>query len=110
MWPVRPSVRLPWGSVRTTRSSRLVALKERQSKAAAGNRQRLSPGEREQQILDEAISFFAEVGLSGQTRELAQRLGVTQPLIYRYFPTKQDLIERVFEEVLSVAGARNGRV
>lgn len=77
----------------------MVALKEKQSKAAAGNRQRLSPGEREQQILDGAISFFAEVGLSGQTRELAQRLGVTQPLIYRYFPTKQDLIERVFEEV-----------
>ena len=39
------------------------------------------------------------MGLSGQTRELAQRLGVTQPLIYRYFPTKQDLIDRVYEEV-----------
>lgn len=50
-------------------------------------------------IVDGAISFFAEVGLGGQTRELAQRLGVTQPLIYRYFPTKQDLIDRVYEEV-----------
>ena len=37
--------------------------------------------------------------MGGQTRELAQRLGVTQPLIYRYFPTKQDLIDRVYEEV-----------
>jgi len=62
-------------------------------------RQRLSPQERERQIVDGAIAFFAEVGLSGQTRELAQRLGVTQPLIYRYFPTKQDLIDRVYEEV-----------
>lgn len=77
----------------------MVALKEKRGKAAAGARQRLSPAEREHQILDGAIAFFAEVGLSGQTRELAQRLGVTQPLIYRYFPTKQDLIERVFEEV-----------
>lgn len=62
-------------------------------------RQRLSPEERERQIVDGAIAYFAEVGLSGQTRELAQRLGVTQPLIYRYFPTKQDLIDRVYEEV-----------
>ena len=62
-------------------------------------RQRLSPEARERQIIDGAIAFFAEVGLSGQTRELAQRLGVTQPLIYRYFPTKQDLIDRVYEEV-----------
>ncbi len=45
------------------------------------------------------MRFFAEVGFSGQTRELAQRLGITQPLLYRYFPTKQDLIERVFKEV-----------
>ncbi len=62
-------------------------------------RQRLSPEERERQIVDGAIAYFAEVGLSGQTRELAQRLGVTQPLIYRYFPKKQDLIDRVYEEV-----------
>jgi AcrR family transcriptional regulator len=39
------------------------------------------------------------VGFAGQTRELAQRAGITQPLLYRYFPTKQDLIERVFREV-----------
>lgn len=62
-------------------------------------RRRLTPAERERQIIDGAIAYFAEAGLSGQTRELAQRLGITQPLIYRYFPTKQDLIERVFEEV-----------
>jgi AcrR family transcriptional regulator len=62
-------------------------------------RQRLTPAERERQIVDGAIAFFAEAGLTGQTRELAQRIGITQPLIYRYFPTKQDLIDRVFEEV-----------
>src|SRR5439155_949749 len=42
---------------------------------------------------------FAEVGFNGQTRQLAERLGITQPLLYRYFPTKKDLIERVFAEV-----------
>mgnify|MGYP001246714094 CR=1 FL=1 len=62
-------------------------------------RQRLAPEEREQLIVEGAVKFFAEVGFGGQTRELAQRLGVTQPLLYRYFPTKQDLIERVYEAV-----------
>lgn len=61
--------------------------------------ERLSRAQRERHILNEAISFFAERGFSGQTRELAKRLGVTQPLLYRYFPTKADLIERVYEEV-----------
>jgi len=60
---------------------------------------RLSPAEREQHILREAISFFAEVGFGGQTRELAERIGVTQPLLYRYFPTKQHMIDRVYQEV-----------
>ena len=60
---------------------------------------RLSPEDREKQILEGAIKFFAEKGFSGQTRELALQLGITQPLLYRYFPTKRSLIERVFDEV-----------
>jgi len=62
-------------------------------------RKRLPRGEREQMIVQEAIRFFAEVGFEGQTRELARRIGITQPLIFRYFPTKDDLIERVYQEV-----------
>lgn len=75
----------------------------RQAAAGEGTeapaRRRMSAEERERVIVDGAIRFFAEVGLGGQTRELAQRLGITQPLLYRYFPAKQDLIERVYEEV-----------
>lgn len=62
-------------------------------------RLRLLPDEREKQIVQAAIRFFAEVGFDGQTRELAKRLGVTQPLLYRYFPTKQDLVDRVYRDV-----------
>lgn len=62
-------------------------------------RRRLPRTERERLIVDEAIRFFAEVGFEGQTRALAQRLGVTQPLLYRYFPDKEALIERVYQEV-----------
>jgi AcrR family transcriptional regulator len=60
---------------------------------------RLAPGDRERQIIDGAIAYFSEVGFSGQTRELASRLGITQPLLYRYFPNKQALVERVYQTV-----------
>ena len=62
-------------------------------------KKRLTPSDREQEIIDEAVQFFAEVGFGGRTRDLAKRIGITQPLLYRYFPTKDDLIERVFKEV-----------
>ncbi|GAC1605680.1 MAG: TetR/AcrR family transcriptional regulator [Ramlibacter sp.] len=60
---------------------------------------RLAPGDRERQIIDGAISYFAEVGFSGQTRELSKRLGITQPLLYRYFSSKQALVDRVYQTV-----------
>jgi AcrR family transcriptional regulator len=60
---------------------------------------RLSPAEREAQIVDGAIAYFSEVGFSGQTRELSARLGITQPLLYRYFSSKQALIDRVYKTV-----------
>ena len=60
---------------------------------------RLSGAEREKHIAQEAVRFFAEVGFGGDTRELAQRLGVTQSLLYKYFPSKEALINRVYEEV-----------
>jgi AcrR family transcriptional regulator len=69
------------------------------ARSKAGTRRRLAPDERERQIVDAAIEFFAEVGFGGQTRELSRRLGITQPLLYRYFPSKQDLIERVYRAV-----------
>lgn len=68
-------------------------------KAAVKVRQRFSTAEREQQILAGAITFFSARGLEGQTRDLAKEIGITHPLLYHYFPTKQALIERVYEEV-----------
>jgi AcrR family transcriptional regulator len=62
-------------------------------------RRRFAPSEREEIIVREAIRYFAEVGMTGQTRELARRIGVTQGLLFRYFPTKNDLIKRVYREV-----------
>jgi AcrR family transcriptional regulator len=69
------------------------------AKAAAKPSQRLAPAEREAKILEGAVAFFAEVGFEGGTRELAARLGITQPLLYRYFPSKEVLLDRVYQEV-----------
>ncbi|MDP3317399.1 MAG: TetR/AcrR family transcriptional regulator [Devosia sp.] len=62
-------------------------------------RRRLAPEDREHQIVQAAIAFFARNGFGASTRELARELGITQPLLYRYFPTKEALVERVYDEV-----------
>lgn len=62
-------------------------------------RKNMKAAEREKMILAEAIRFFAEHGFEGQTRELARRVGVAHSALYRHFPSKEALIERVYEEV-----------
>ncbi|MGE0314776.1 MAG: TetR/AcrR family transcriptional regulator [Lautropia sp.] len=69
------------------------------TRAAVPGARRLTGAERAQDIVREAVRYFAEVGFDGDTRELARRLGVTQSLLYKYFPTKDALIDRVYEEV-----------
>lgn len=76
----------------------IAAKSKRPSRGKTGARQRLKPADRESMIVAGAVRFFAEVGFEGQTRELARRLGITQPLLYRYFPSKSALIERVYRE------------
>lgn len=76
-----------------------MAKSPAKSIAAPSRRARLAPATRERLILDEAIRYFSDVGFGGQTRELSRRLGITQPLLYRYFPSKRALVERVYQEV-----------
>jgi AcrR family transcriptional regulator len=79
---------------------------ERRSRASDGDttkvrvkQRRLSPPERRAEFIQKATVFFAEHGFDAGTRELARELGVTQPLLYRYFPSKQDLIKEVYRTV-----------
>lgn len=60
---------------------------------------RMAPAEREAAIVAAAAAYFAEAGFGGSTRELASRIGISQPLLYRYFPTKDALVDRVYEDV-----------
>src|ERR1700712_1207855 len=69
------------------------------SKPVRFKQKRLSPQDRRKEFVAKATEFFAEQGFGGGTRDLARRLGVTQPLLYRYFPSKDDLIKEVYRTV-----------
>ena len=60
-------------------------------------RKRARRGERRKLILEGAYKIFADQGFSASTRDIAGALGVTQALLYKYFPSKDALIEAVFE-------------
>ncbi len=62
-------------------------------------RRRLKSEERRQEFVARAIELFAEDGFESSTRGLARALGVTQPLLYRYFPSKEDLVAEVYRTV-----------
>jgi AcrR family transcriptional regulator len=70
-----------------------------QPKRAGTKQRRLSPDERRREFVAKATEFFSDEGFGGGTRALARRLGVTQPLLYRYFPSKDDLIKEVYRTV-----------
>ncbi len=69
------------------------------TKTKEAARKRLPSDVRRLEFISKAVEFFAEEGFESSTRELAKRLGVTQPLLYRYFPSKDDLISEVYDTV-----------
>jgi AcrR family transcriptional regulator len=73
--------------------------KKATTKRVRVKQRRLSPDDRRQEFVAKATEFFSEEGFGGGTRALARRLGVTQPLLYRYFPSKDDLIKEVYRTV-----------
>lgn len=61
---------------------------------------RMPPAQRKAMLLHRASDFFAEYGLTAQTRALAETCGVAQRLLYRYFPSKAALLQEVYEEAI----------
>lgn len=82
--------------------SDLLALERRNAEAEAPQRSRRSTphlphAERKAQILAKASDFFAEYGLTAQTRALAEACGVSQRLLYSIFPNKAALLEELYK-------------
>jgi len=65
--------------------------------------------EKEKAIIDAALALIGERGIDGATTaEIARRANVTEKTLFRYFPSKQDLVRRVlFPLLLQVGLMRN---
>ena len=78
---------------------------------------RMSAEDRRAQVIAEAITVFARFGYEGATTAaIAERVGVSQPYLFRLFPTKKDLFlaasEKNMNDTLSLmreaAGGKTG--
>lgn len=68
-------------------------------KAATAAKERLTPEARRRQLLDVASTIVTEQGVEHlEIRALAKRAGVTRPVVYRYFPTRQALVLALLED------------
>jgi AcrR family transcriptional regulator len=67
--------------------------------------------ERRAAIVREAIRLFAESGFRGTTtRKLAAALGVTEPVLYQHFPSKDDLYRAIIETKAAEVQPQTGRL
>src|SRR5215471_5841249 len=67
-------------------------------------RQRIPAAERREMVLEAAVAEFAVRGLAGtSTEDVARRAGISQPYLFRLFPTKKTLflalVERCYRRV-----------
>lgn len=76
-----------------------MTMTEKSRKEEAPRRTRMAPEERERMILEKASAFFARHGFAAQIREIAKESGISPGLIYRYFKSKGELIEKVYDHV-----------
>jgi AcrR family transcriptional regulator len=70
---------------------------------------RVSAEDRRQQILEVATGLFARQGYEGTTtRQIAQRASVNEAIIFRHFPSKEDLYWAVIENQCRIRRGRAG--
>jgi len=61
--------------------------------------ERLSGEERRKQIIEAALDLFAEKGFRGtRTKEIAERVGISETLIFQHFISKEELYRSVLVE------------
>lgn len=68
---------------------------------------RMNADDRRAAIVEAAVSLFSDRGFRGATtRELAAAVGVTEPVLYRHFATKQALYDAIIESRLRSRNTR----
>lgn len=73
--------------------------REGPTKAVPPIKERMTPEARRRQLLDVASAIVTEQGVEHlEIRALAKRAGVTRPVVYRYFPTRQALVLALLED------------
>lgn len=61
---------------------------------------RLPAAERREQLLHSAISVFAEHGFhAASMNDVAERAGVTKPVLYQHFSSKRELFSEILVEI-----------
>lgn len=69
---------------------------------------RISAAARKASIIRSAATLFGEKGFSGtKTREIAARAGVSEALIFKHFPSKEDLYAAILAEESPLPGLLN---
>lgn len=63
------------------------------ARSHTGTRRRVTRAEREQQILDAAVDVFGRLGYANASMDtVAERVGVTKPVLYTHFGSKEGLL------------------
>src|SRR5579864_4625958 len=74
---------------------------------AASPAVRVSAENRKEQILNVAMALFARQGFEGTTtRQIAEMARVNEAIIFRHFPTKEDLYWAIIEQRCQTVGRR----
>jgi AcrR family transcriptional regulator len=69
---------------------------------------RLSATDRRQQIVETATCLFARQGYEGTTtRRIAEQAGINEALLFRHFPSKENLYWTIIEELCSASGRQS---
>jgi AcrR family transcriptional regulator len=84
-------------------SKHLLTVKKGTPQSMNGNRQRASTRNRQASLIMVAASLFAAKGFNGTTtKEIAKAAGVSEALVFKYFPTKRTLYAAILTEKVTV--------
>ncbi|MFT9497703.1 TetR/AcrR family transcriptional regulator [Anaerosolibacter sp.] len=61
----------------------------------------------EQKILETAVEIFSQKGFNGTTtKEIAQKAGIAEGTIFRYFPKKKDILHGILLKMIEAVGPK----